>query len=315
MAKKLLLFTDPGIDDSFAIIYALLHPDIDLAGLVIDYGNVSQKEALANAAYLLKLANKEDIPLIEGAKCPMTGNLPQYAHDIHGTEGIGPIKTNHIQPKRVYPFQKIYELISEYGKELSIINTSPLTSLAFTYLYSASNIKQINETLIMGGAFLFPGNVSLVAEANIYSDPQAAKIVSTYGDSLTFLPLNITYHAIIPRKMIHQIANQNKNPFASIMKPAMDFYSDKYKHIIPGITGAPLHDVSILSYFTNPELFKGTKRQVFIVSDGIAKGQSIADFRPEPKVKSGHPVHRILLKFNYQGFLNNFYKVMLNSMH
>jgi purine nucleosidase len=68
--KKVLLFSDPGIDDSLAIMYALLHPQIELVGIVTGYGNVSQKQATQNAGYLLQLAGREDIPIIEGAKGP-----------------------------------------------------------------------------------------------------------------------------------------------------------------------------------------------------------------------------------------------------
>lgn len=166
----------------------------------------------------------------------------------------------------------------------------------------------------MGGAFFVPGNASLVAEANMYNDPQAAKIVSKHGTPLTFFPLNITDHLIIPRSMIHQIANQHKNPFAPIIGPIMDFYSDQYKHIMPGINGAPLHDAFLLCFFINPHFFEGIHRQVFILTEDIAKGQTIADFRPKPKMKSGYPVHRILLKFNYNEIINDFYRVMLNPI-
>lgn len=71
MPKKILLFCDPGIDDSLAIMYTLLHPDLELVGLVTSYGNVTKKQATENAAYLLQLAGKTNIPIIPGAALPI----------------------------------------------------------------------------------------------------------------------------------------------------------------------------------------------------------------------------------------------------
>ncbi|WP_181833282.1 nucleoside hydrolase [Bacillus taeanensis] len=44
--KNILLFSDVGIDDSIALMYALHHPNIELVGIVAEYGNVSQKDTV-----------------------------------------------------------------------------------------------------------------------------------------------------------------------------------------------------------------------------------------------------------------------------
>lgn len=90
--EKVLFLGDPGIDDSLAIMYGLLHPDIDIVGVVTGYGNVTQEKATSNAAYLLQLAGREDIPVINGAKIPLSGDITTYYPEIHGAEGLGPIR-------------------------------------------------------------------------------------------------------------------------------------------------------------------------------------------------------------------------------
>ncbi|WP_431799709.1 nucleoside hydrolase [Halobacillus andaensis] len=90
--EKVLIVADPGVDDAFAIIYALLHPDIEVAGIINEYGNVSQEDAVRNTWYLLKIADKEEIPIILGAHQPLTGNSPEYFYNIHGVEGLGSVR-------------------------------------------------------------------------------------------------------------------------------------------------------------------------------------------------------------------------------
>ncbi|SFJ64114.1 purine nucleosidase [Halobacillus dabanensis] len=227
--EKVLIIADPGVDDAFAIMYALLQPKIEIVGIVTEYGNVSQEVALKNTAYLLQLAGRQDIPLIFGAKKPLTGAPPEFFYNIHGAHGLGEIIPLIKKPDQVYPFQKVYQLIDTYGKELTIINLSRLTSLALTYIQSHSNIQKAGRVIVMGGAFFVPGNSTPVAEANIYGDPQAAKIVASHGEAITFAPLNISNRANIPLDTIQEIAEQNDTPYSSIILPIMNYYSNQLR--------------------------------------------------------------------------------------
>ena len=80
-------------------MYGLLHPDIDIVGVVTGYGNVTQEKATSNAAYLLQMAGREDIPVINGAKIPLSGDITTYYPEIHGTDGLGPIKPQKLFTK------------------------------------------------------------------------------------------------------------------------------------------------------------------------------------------------------------------------
>lgn len=308
--EKVLIIADPGVDDACAIMYALLHPEIEIVGIVTEYGNVSQEVALKNTAYLLQLAGRQDIPLILGAEKPLTGSPPEFFYDIHGVHGLGeiipPIKT----PDQVYPFQKVYQLIDTYGKELTIINLSRLTSLALTYIQSHSNIQEAGRVIVMGGAFFIPGNRTPVAEANIYGDPQAAKIVASHGEAVTFVPLNISNRAHISLNTIQQIAEQNDTPYSPIILPIMSYYSTQYESILPGINGAPLHDVTLFSYLINSGDFTVVERQVSITDTGLSMGLTYADFRPVPQYIKGYPMHKIIIDFNRDAFIKDFVHVM-----
>ncbi|MGR9050899.1 nucleoside hydrolase [Halobacillus faecis] len=307
--RKVLIIADPGVDDAFAIMYALLHPGIDVVGIVAEYGNVSQEIALKNTAYLLQLANKTNIPIIKGADKPLTGTEPEFFFDIHGAHGLGEIIPT-VQTPDHNRFQRVYELIHTYGKDLTIINLSRLTSLALTYIQSESNIEKAGDVYIMGGAFFVPGNRTPVAEANVYGDPQAAKIVAAHGENITFVPLNISNRAVIPLDTVKKMAAENDTPFSKIIYPIMDYYSTQYASIIPGIDGAPLHDVTLFSYLMNPKDYKIVERQVSVNAIGPSKGLTYADFRPAPDYIEDYPMHNIIIDFDREAFIEDFIRIM-----
>ena len=92
MALKLIIDTDPGIDDAMAILYAIAAPEIDLLGLTTVFGNVTTPKATRNALYLLEQAGIE-IPVAEGLHRPRI--LPPFppTSAVHGAEGELPTTT------------------------------------------------------------------------------------------------------------------------------------------------------------------------------------------------------------------------------
>ncbi len=91
MVKKVLLFGDIGIDDTVALIYARLNQEIEIVGLVADYGNVSREDPVSNIYYVMKLFDFKEIPVILGAEIPLTGEQPTYYPEIMGNEGLVPL--------------------------------------------------------------------------------------------------------------------------------------------------------------------------------------------------------------------------------
>ncbi len=308
--KKVLIIADPGVDDAFAIMYALLHPEIEILGIVCEYGNVSQDIALKNTTYLLDLAGRNDIPLILGAESPLTASSPEFFYNIHGLHGLGDLVPAIEIPEYIHPFKMVYQLIEEHEGDLTIINLSRLTSLALTFIQAETNIEQVKQILVMGGAFFVPGNRTPVAEANIYGDPQAAKIIATYGGQVTFVPLNISNRAVISPEVTKKIVAQNDTPFSKIIQPIMNYYSKQYETLLPSINGAPLHDVTLFSYLMKPDLFHVVDRQVLITTDGHSKGLTYADFRPNPEYIENYPIHQIIIDFNIEAFIDDFIEIM-----
>ncbi|MFG6149180.1 nucleoside hydrolase [Halobacillus sp. B23F22_1] len=308
--KKVLIIGDPGVDDAFAIMYALRHPEIEVVGIVSGYGNVSQQDTVRNTKLLLDLADLEEIPIILGADRPLTGEEPQYFYDVHGNYGLGGLIPDSPASIKVYPLTKVYELIDEHGKDLTLANLSRLSTLALMYLHPENNLDQVDQVLIMGGAFHVPGNVTPLAEANVYGDPQAAKVVAKHGRNLTFIPLNVSNRAIITNEVIDYLAQNSSSPYTPILEPIMSYYSKQYETIMPGINGAPLHDVTLFSYLLNPDRYFTVNRQVHVTVDGPSRGLTHADFRPNPKTLDKDPIHTIVVDFDSSFFVKDFIKIM-----
>jgi purine nucleosidase len=315
MAYNVLLFADPGVDDSFAIMYALLNPQINLVGIVSGYGNTPKEQSVKVTSYLINLSGKKDIPIIAGAAGPLSGEPVDYYPEIHGKEGLGPIKPpDTLKSVDIYDINKILEIITEYQGNLVIVNVGRLTELSLMYiLYGNNALKDVLALYIMGGAFLVPGNISAEAEANFYSDPIASNTVMEKGHNIFLYPLNVTNKAIITPEMIDILSEHSQTPFKPLLKPAFDYYYKAYQKNVPGIKGAPLHDVIPLMALTEPGLVKYLRRRVIVEEFGKAKGKSIADFRPKPEEEPEKTLDYIGMEIDIQKFTDNFMKIFLQA--
>lgn len=221
--KKVILFADTGIDDSIALIYALKNPEIDLLAVVSGYGNIEREKTYRNVEYLLELAGRTDIPVIAGSTRPLLGEDPVYFPDIHGAEGLGPIRPPI--PEERYAnrtnFSKLLRLIKDSPDEVTIVNVGRCTSLAIAWYLSPEVMQEVKETYLMGGAFLVPGNATEVAEANFFGDSIAANFVCQNVPNLTIVPLNATREALLTPGEIDFIDSRADTELEKIIKPIL----------------------------------------------------------------------------------------------
>ncbi|MFB4169933.1 nucleoside hydrolase [Virgibacillus sp. JSM 102003] len=312
MAQKVLVFGDIGIDDTVGLIYSYFNDEIDVVGVVADYGNIAREKALANVHYIKDLYNVSvEIEVFGGAEIPMTGETPEFFPEIHGEYGLGPIiPPNVVDGEIIENFFGIIDIIEKYQDELIIVNIGRLTSLATMFILYPQRMQNVKEFYIMGGAFWVPGNATAVSEANFYGDPIAAQIVLKYAHNVTIIPLNVTSQAIATPRMVDYIdmADETK-----VIKPLLDYYYDFYKERNPNIQGSPLHDVLTLMAVINEDMLVYQTLPVQIVQqNGVVRGQSIADIRPYAVTEETEKkkLHRIAFELNYKKFYTNFMTVM-----
>lgn len=187
---KLIIDTDPGVDDAVAILMALAVPEIKILGLTTVGGNVPLARTTRNALALLQAAGRSDIPVAKGASRPLRGRF-KYAPQFHGPGGLShrlpDPSVNHVTKGAV---EFLYDqLTADEPGEVAVVALGPLTNIAQLLWERPFALEQAKNIIVMGGAVNAPGNVTPKAEFNIYSDPVAAEVVLASGLPITLVDL------------------------------------------------------------------------------------------------------------------------------
>jgi hypothetical protein len=273
--------TDPGVDDAMALYYALAHPDIDLLGVTTTFGNVTVDQAATNALYLLALAGRADIPVTRGAAAPLVKHAEAPPAHIHGADGLGNLPQRQRFDNRLDPrssAQFIVDMARARPGEITLVPVGPLGNLALALEIEPRLPQLLRAVVLMGGAVLEPGNVSPVAEANIWNDPHAADRVFCAGFPLTMVGLDVTHQVILPVALFAEMAAHHQHPAMHTLHHAVDFYAGFYSGLYPHVAqihGCFGHDVLAFVALTDPQLFEYESGAVRVAVDGLAQGQTM----------------------------------------
>ncbi len=178
MTQKLIIDTDPGIDDAMAIHLAFADSRIDVIGMTTIFGNVTSAQATRNALYLAEMAHY-DLPVAKGAAFPRHRAGAPPADFVHGGEGFGdlPAMQPAGKPDNHDAARFLCESCAAHPGEVIICAVGPLTNLAAALDHDPSIKQTVKRVVVMGGSAARHGNVSDCAEANIWNDPDAADAV------------------------------------------------------------------------------------------------------------------------------------------
>jgi purine nucleosidase len=276
--KRIIIDTDPGVDDALTFLLALASPEIQLEGLTITQGNVTVERGRRNALAVLELLNANHIPVAQGTSLPLVG--PLLASDIvHGESGLGNAKLPEPQTKPVSQHAIDYlieRFLAEPGK-ISLFAIGPLTNIALAIRKEARFVEAVKELVIMGGAIREGGNITPQAEFNIYTDPHAAHVVFHSGIPITLIPLDVTHKCMLYAEQIKRL-NQHETPISRFVADATAVYIDFTKSKT-GAEGCALHDPLTLATIIAPELLTFEEQYVDVdISGGVSMGKTFADF-------------------------------------
>ena len=177
--RKLIIDSDPGIDDSMAIQFAFASEEFDIIGLTTVFGNVDIGLTTKNALRLLHLLGKNKIPVARGASDPLGGKFTGGAPLIHGEDGQGNTWEPDVPlPTDTLPADEfIIKKINEFPGQITLVALGPLTNLALALKKDPGIQQMVKEVIFMGGNAFCQGNASPAAEANMLWDPKAADYV------------------------------------------------------------------------------------------------------------------------------------------
>lgn len=276
--KRIIIDTDPGVDDALTFLLALASPEIQLEALTITQGNVTVETGTRNAVAVLELLNASHIPVAQGCSLPMVG--PLLASDVvHGGSGLGDAKLPEpaIQPVPQHAIDYLIERFLAKPGEISLFAIGPLTNVALAIRKEPRFAESVRELVIMGGAIREGGNITPQAEFNIYTDPHAAHIVFQSGIPMTLIPLDVTHKCMLYAEQIEQL-NQAETPIARFIADATATYVN-FTESKTGVPGCALHDPLTLATIIAPDLLTLEKHYVDVdISSGPSLGSTFADF-------------------------------------
>ena len=172
----LLIDTDPGVDDAWALLMAFASPKHELLGLTITAGNVGLEHTVRNALKLCEIAGV-DVPVFPGCAVPLVYPAEDAAY-VHGRDGFGDV--GFLPPTQMPQSEHGALAILRLSHERSgllLVCLGPLTNLALALRLDPTLPERVGRLVIMGGAVTGQGNTSVSAEFNIAFDPEAAAIV------------------------------------------------------------------------------------------------------------------------------------------
>jgi purine nucleosidase len=266
--RKIIIDTDPGQDDAFAILLALASPeDIEVLGITAVAGNVPLPLTEVNTRKICELAGKTKVKVFAGADRPLVRQLVTAEH-VHGKTGLDgpdlPAPTMPLQAQHGVDFI-IDTLRHEPAHTVTLCPLGPLTNIALAFQKAPDIVARVQQIVLMGGGCFEGGNITPVAEVNIFGDP------------LVVMPLDVTHKALTTRARVEAFRGLNTE-VGRVAAEWADFFErfDMEKY---GSEGAPLHDPCVIAYLIQPGLFKGRHINVQVeVQSELTLGMTVADW-------------------------------------
>ena len=270
---RVIIDTDPGVDDAMAILYAILDPQIDLVGLTSIFGNVTTDIATRNALALLEMAGV-DLPVAAGAKVPLVQPSKEVAWEVHGREGFGDVPPMSPKSKAIDEpaHEFICRMINENPGEIVLCPVGPLTNIALALQHDPSITQKVKSVTVMGGSVDEGGNVTPFAEANIWQDPHAADLVFGADWDVTMIGLDVTHQVVCsPSEFASLPASAPK--LGGFLNDAAQFYFEFHRKV-DGIDGCHMHDPTAVITIVEPDYFSVEEMALSVILDGEKVGQT-----------------------------------------
>ncbi|MGC6517615.1 MAG: nucleoside hydrolase [Candidatus Puniceispirillaceae bacterium] len=274
--SKVIIDTDPGIDDAMAIHMAFADPRLEVVGLTTIFGNVNVEQATRNALWLAEQA-AYPLDVAKGAERPLVQepNTPSYY--VHGDEGFGdlPAVSPTTKAHALDAADYIIQTCRAASGEITLCPVGPLTNIAIALQRDPDLVHHVKSVVIMGGAGFVPGNVTDYAEANIWNDPHAAEIVFAADWEVVMIGLDVTTQVMCLPSDYQSVANEG-GAIGRFINDISIFYTRFYATIYKEDV-CVLHDPCAIIAITDPALFEYRSLPVRVICDGPAIGQTVPD--------------------------------------
>lgn len=274
----IVIDTDPGVDDAAAILTALASPELDVRALTAVAGNVPLEAVVANAAKVLAVAGRPDVPLYAGCAGPLVRDQVYGKHRALGTfdDALLPVEPAPVRPRHaVEAIVDMARRAEAAGERITICALGPLTNIALALVFDPRVARGIDRILVMGGALAALGNREPWADFNMLADPHAASTVFSSGVPIVLMPLEMTVQALVTDRHLDRLEQGG-----TIGRHVVRLFraSDRNDPARYGRPGGPVHDATTIAWLLWPELFTGAPAAIGIECTGRTRGYVFADF-------------------------------------
>jgi purine nucleosidase/pyrimidine-specific ribonucleoside hydrolase len=317
LTTPILIDTDPGIDDALAILLAFGSPEVSVEAITTVAGNVEVALGSDNILRILDVVSPAPRPRVaEGAPAPLRQPLVTAPH-VHGADGLGNLD-RFVEPdgSRRYPeLSRVLEMldgadlilqtVKDFPDRLVVVALGPLTNLALAIQRDPEALRRCARIVVMGGAVSVGGNVTPVAEFNMYVDPHAAAIVFEAGLPIDLVPLDVTRQVILTRGSLQESLGRRRGSRARFIEDFTLFGFEFGESRREG--GIFLHDPLAMAVAIEPSLVGFESLHVAVEAEGrLTRGMTVADRRDLEPYRKEPPTCRAALSVDGPRFLHFF---------
>ncbi len=284
--RKLIIDTDPGVDDAFAIITALSSSQFEVKGITTVAGNKSLEYVTVNAMKLIRLM-RADCKVYPGSIASLkdlesaTGELKD-AGNTHGSDGLGDVDLSFDEATRsdTHAVDFIIDTVRQNPGKVEILAIGPVTNIALAIRKEPEVMKTVKTIWSMGGG-VHRGNMTPVSEFNYWFDPEAVEVMYGIGTDVDIymFGLDVTYNTFFTMNDLFFL-RQEGGEIGRIMYDMTLAYAGSYWSN-RRITGAVIHDLVPIIYAIDPGISKpeDVYRSALTVccEPGLTQGQTIVD--------------------------------------
>jgi purine nucleosidase len=249
MKRRVIIDTDPGLDDALAILFALGCDRFDVLGVTTAGGNIGLEQTTINTGGLLALMGRSDIPVIRGTEVPLTREMADIIAVVHGEDGL---KGVELPAPEKAPLSDAcgwmaQTLMTHEPGSIDILALAPPTNVAHLLTDYPEAASRIGRIIVMGGTINEPGNSGPRSEFNFASDPEAASVVIGSASKVTVVPLDVTRKV---RADMDYVAALPDTKHGAVAKQLLSVY------LQDGKVSRPLHDPCVMLLALEPDIFR-----------------------------------------------------------
>lgn len=267
--NPMIIDVDTGVDDAVALAFAIAK-GANILGIATVAGNVPVDVATRNTLDVLAHLDRAHVPVHRGASRPLATTYHD-AIDVHGGNGLGGLvlPTSAVSEASLPGPAFILQSAERFAGQLDMVTLGPLTNLAIALIVRPEIVRQIRRVVVMGGAYVVPGNKGPHAEFNVYVDPHAAHQVFNAGwHEIKLIGLDITHQTVLSGEQWRRIPNDASGPSGLVRGVTERTFTERHK------SGFYLHDPLTVAVALEPDLVRGTRKTVTVHPSGELRGKT-----------------------------------------